>query len=144
VSIPSIRNLLACCTPLAVAVSLCAAQGKQPKKKNGAPASGAQLYKQHCAVCHGNDGKGGGPPPATSPFTEPAPDLTTLARRHEGKFPDVYVADVLRSGVKLPDHGAAEMPVWGTIFESMTKSDAAQVNLRVTNLTNYLKSIQAK
>jgi hypothetical protein len=106
--------------------------------------TGAQLYKQNCAVCHGNDGKGNGAPPSSSPFTESPPDLTTLAQRHKGEFPEAYVADVLRNGVKMPDHGPAEMPVWGIIFKSMAKSDETQVKVRITNLTNYLKSIQTK
>ena len=139
-----VRNVLMSCALLGLAVSLCAAQQKPPKKKNGAPASGAELYKQNCPICHGNDGKGGGPPPASSPFTESAPDLTTLAQRHDGNFPAAYVADVLRSGVKLRDHGPVEMPVWGVIFKATTKADEAQVTLRITSLTNYLKSIQAK
>ena len=139
-----VRHVLMSCALLGLAISLCAAQQKPPKKKNGAPASGAELYKQNCAICHGNDGKGGGPPPASSPFTESAPDLTTLAQRHDGKFPAAYVADVLRSGVKLPGHGPVEMPVWGIIFKATTKADEAQVTLRITSLTNYLKSIQAK
>lgn len=140
----SVRNVIMSCALLGLAVSLCAAQQKPPKKKNSAPASGAELYKQNCAICHGNDGKGGGAPPASSPFTEPAPDLTTLAQRHDGKFPAAYVADILRSGVKLPDHGPVEMPVWGVIFKATTKADEAQVTQRITHLTNYLKSIQAK
>ena len=42
--------------------------------------SGAELYSRHCAVCHGNDLKGGGSVP--SPYRVP-PDLTMLqpARR---------------------------------------------------------------
>lgn len=98
----------------------------------------------NCAVCHGTDGKGNGPPPVASSFTGSPPDLTALAQRDNGEFPEAYVADVLRNGVKMRDHSPAEMPVWGTIFQSMAKSDETQVKLRITNLTNYLKSIQTK
>lgn len=103
------------------------------------PPSGAELYSQHCAVCHGNDLKGSGPVPA--PFRAP-PDLTTLARRHGGKFPDAYVSGVLRNGIIMPAHGPAEMPIWGTDF-AMDKS-GQPVTLRITNLTNYIKSRQTK
>ena len=104
------------------------------------PLSGAELYAQHCAVCHGNDLKGGGPEP--SPF-RPPPDLTTLARRHGGKFPEAYVANVLRNGVVMPAHGPAQMPIWGVDF-TVDRLNEAQVTLRITNLTNYIKSLQAK
>jgi len=53
--------------------------------------SGAELYRQHCAACHGNNLKGNGPAPY--PFTAVPPDLTTLARRHGAKFPDAYVSE---------------------------------------------------
>lgn len=129
---------------LVFASGICAAHQTQTKKKPSAPSSGAQLYKQNCAVCHGNDGKGNGPPPANSPFSVPAPDLTTLAQRHEGKFPEAYVKAVLQNGVKLQDHGPAEMPVWGVLFNAATKSDQKQVAQRIANLTEYLESIQAK
>jgi mono/diheme cytochrome c family protein len=103
--------------------------------------SGAQLYSQHCAVCHGADLKGNGPFPP--PYRTP-PDLTTLARRHGGKFPEAYVAKVLRNGVTLPTHGPAEMPVWGTEFAATDRLDKTQVALRIKNLTNYIESLQAK
>jgi mono/diheme cytochrome c family protein len=104
------------------------------------PPSGAELYSQHCAVCHGNDLKGGGSAPY--PFRAP-PDLTTLARRHGGRFPDAYVSNVLRNGVVMPAHGPAEMPAWGADF-TVDRSNGTQVTLRITNLTNYIKSLQAK
>lgn len=131
-------------TLLVLAGSLCAAQQKPPKQEKTAVTTGARLYKQNCAVCHGNDGKGNGPPPANSTFTEPPPDLTTLAQRHNGEFPDTYVATVLRNGLTLPDHGPAEMPVWGVIFKSGAKSDESQITMRIAGLTSYLKSIQVK
>jgi mono/diheme cytochrome c family protein len=102
--------------------------------------SGAELYAQHCAACHGNDLKGTGPAPY--PFRA-APDLTRLARQHGGKFPDSYVSKVLREGVVLPAHGPAEMPIWGPDF-TMDRLGEAQVALRISKLTNYIKSMQEK
>jgi hypothetical protein len=102
--------------------------------------SGAELYQQHCAVCHGGDLKGGGP--ALDPYRTP-PDLTTLARRHGGKFPEAYISNVLRNGLVMPAHGPAQMPVWGTDFAA-DRSAESQVALRITNLTNYIKSFQEK
>jgi cytochrome c553 len=104
--------------------------------------SGQKLYKQNCAVCHGNDLKGNGPAPP--PFEDVPPDLTTLARRHGGVFPDQYFADVLRNGVVLPAHGPPEMPTWGYDFRTRDKLDSAQVEQRITNLSNYIKSFQEK
>jgi mono/diheme cytochrome c family protein len=145
----SIQNVLICkliflCALSGLLARITAAREGQATKARPAPLSGAQLYKQNCEVCHGDDGKGNGPPPASSPFIESPPDLTTLAKRHKGEFPDAYVAEVLRNGVKMPDHGPAEMPIWGIVFKSMSKSDETQAKLRIANLTNYLKSIQAK
>ena len=103
--------------------------------------SAAELYAKDCAVCHGSDLKGGGPAPY--PFRSP-PDLTTLAQRHGGKFPAGYVSNVLHNGVVLPTHGPAEMPAWGTDFRATEGLSSAQVAQRISELTNYIKSLQAK
>ena len=119
-------------------------QDKQIKKEpvKSSPAnSGQKMFKQYCAVCHGETGKGDGP--AASALKQQPADLTTLAQRHDGKFPSDYVANVLRNGVKAPAHGDAEMPVWGPLFSTMDQNEAL-VNLRITNLTNYIKALQAK
>jgi mono/diheme cytochrome c family protein len=139
-----VRNAFVTSALLGWIVSLHAAQQEQVKKvpvtRPDSPI-GAELYKQHCAVCHGNDLRGVGHIPA--PYRVP-PDLTTLARRHGGKFPDAYVGDVLRNGVTMPAHGPAQMPIWGTDFREMDGLDATQAKLRIANLTNYIKSRQAK
>ena len=123
--------------------SIQSSQGESAKKVSAENVpSGEQLYKQHCAACHGNDLKGNGPAPP--PFKDMPPDLTTLAQRHGGKFPDAYVVDVLRNGVILPAHGLAEMPTWGSDFRASEKLNETQVTLRITNLSNYIKSAQAK
>jgi mono/diheme cytochrome c family protein len=142
----AIGKAIASCVLLGLVARLCAAQEKEAKqaKPNPALAAGAKLYKQNCAVCHGDDGKGNGPPSASSPFTEPPPDLTTLAKRHNGEFPAAYVKSVLRNGVSMPDHGPAEMPIWGVMFKALTKSDEAKITARITSLTNYIESLQAK
>jgi mono/diheme cytochrome c family protein len=111
----------------------------QPIAPSNAP-SGAELYRQHCAACHGLDLKSSGPAPY--PFRAP-PNLTTLARRHGGQFPDAYVADLLRNGVIMPAHGPAEMPVWGADF-AIGRMGETQVALRITNLMNYVKSLQER
>jgi len=105
------------------------------------PPSGAELYQQYCVVCHGSDLKGNGSFPA--PYRVP-PDLTKLARRHRGRFPDSYVSEVLRNGMVLPAHGPAEMPVWGEEFKASDRLDAAQVTERIRSLTEYIRSLQAK
>ncbi len=103
--------------------------------------SAAELYAKDCAVCHGSDLRGGGPAPY--PFRAP-PNLTTLAQRHGGKFPAVYVSNVLRNGVVLPAHGPAEMPAWGRDFRTADGLDSAQIAQRISDLTSYIKSLQAK
>src|SRR5690242_7166046 len=58
--------------------------------------SGRTMYKQYCAVCHGEEGKGQGP--FASTLKVPPADLTALAKRHGGKFPYDYVSGVLLFG----------------------------------------------
>ena len=120
------------------------AQDKQVKNepiKQTLPLSGAGMFRDYCAVCHGKDAKGDGP--AATALKQTPADLTTLAKRHDGKFPDSYVAKVLRNGVKAPAHGDAEMPVWGPLFRSMD-SDPAIMYVRISSLVSYIKSLQVK
>ena len=104
--------------------------------------SGGDMFKQYCAACHGKDGKGDGPA-ASELKTAPA-DLTTLAKRNGGTFPTAHVMDVLRNGVKAHAHGTSDMPTWGPLFQTVSSHDQGIVNMRISNLTSYLKSLQVK
>ncbi|MGA2593743.1 MAG: c-type cytochrome [Bryobacteraceae bacterium] len=102
---------------------------------------GPVLYRFYCAVCHGKDGKGGGP--AASALKTAPTDLTQLAKSHGGKFPLGTVRQVLGGGTSTPAHGSEEMPIWGPIFRAMTP-DQNIAKLRVDNLLRHLESIQEK
>jgi mono/diheme cytochrome c family protein len=136
--------IIFCASFLMSILSLSATGDKQTPGHGATPPSvlaGQAIYKQHCAVCHGNDLKGNGPAPA--PFAQETPDLTTLARRHAG-FPDDYISNILRNGAKIAAHGPAEMPIWGTTFREAEELNEAQVSQRIKDLTSYIKSKQAK
>jgi mono/diheme cytochrome c family protein len=109
--------------------------------QTGPDPSGAELYNQFCSACHGVNLKGSGPAP--EPYKS-APDLTTLARRNSGKFPDAHVLDILRNGVVIPAHGLADMPAWGTDSRLMDAANPTQVSARIQELVNFLKSRQAQ
>ena len=103
---------------------------------------GEVMLKQYCAACHGANAKGYGP--ARTAIKMPAADLTTLAKRHGGKFPYEYVTGVLRFGPGVPSHGSADMPTWGPIFEYLDNNNEGAVQQRIKNLCDYLVSLQEK
>ncbi|MFI5095629.1 MAG: c-type cytochrome [Candidatus Acidiferrales bacterium] len=102
--------------------------------------SGALIYTQYCAACHGADAKGNGP--VRKALRKPAPDLTTLAKRHGGKFPYAYVIGVLRFAPGIPSHGSGDMPMWGPLFEYYYNQNSAQQRIR--NLSDFLAALQEK
>jgi mono/diheme cytochrome c family protein len=105
-------------------------------------ASGMEMYNTYCAVCHGKDGKGNGP--AAEALKVPPTDLTTLSEKNGGKFPQEHVASSIRGDLNLPAHGSKDMPIWGNLFWHMSQGHAAEVQLRVSNLTKYVDSLQKK
>ena len=114
-------------------------------KVNKAPAtSGQQMYMSYCAPCHGVSGKGDGP--VAGSLKQRTTDLTVLSKNNGGKFPAKHIVDVLQFGTVNPAHGTAEMPIWGPMLATMNSTSAQDdmKALRISNLSDYLKSLQAK
>lgn len=122
------------------------ANGKPPADQDRFPVKyvppGDLMFKQYCAACHGADAKGYGP--ARAAIKIPAADLTTLTKRHGGKFPYEYVTGVLRFGPGVPSHGSVDMPTWGPIFEYLDNNNEAAVQQRIKNLCDYLVTLQER
>ena len=93
--------------------------------------SGEHLFRQFCAACHGADS-----------LKKPPADLTTLARRHDGKFPYDYVSNVMLFGPGITAHGSINMPTWGPIFLYPDKHNEAAARQRIKNVSSYLASLQ--
>jgi mono/diheme cytochrome c family protein len=106
------------------------------------PTSGKQMFTSYCAPCHGIDGKGHGP--AATALKVPPTNLTNLMKENHGKYPNTRVVSVLQFGATVPAHGSAEMPVWGPILGRMDITNPQDKQLRISNLTEYLESIQTK
>jgi mono/diheme cytochrome c family protein len=124
--------LLAACLGLS-ATTLATGQAKDTN------ARGRQLYLQHCASCHGANGKGGGP--AAASLKVLLSDLTTLQRR-EGKFNAPKVQNIISGEMDVLGHGSEDMPVWGRIFRRSKGPGGA--GLDIYALSKYLESIQQK
>lgn len=103
--------------------------------------SGPEMYRTYCASCHGIDGKGSGP--AAAALKKTPPDLTLIARKNNGRFPDSRITHIIDGYEIQAFHGSRDMPIWGDYFRDQKRDDAV-VLLREHNLTEYIRSIQQK
>src|ERR1700674_4357276 len=102
---------------------------------------GPELFRAHCAACHGSDAKGGGP--MAPALKTKVPDLTVLAKKNGGQFPSARVRNSIMGDDAVMSHGSREMPIWGPIFHQV-ESDQDFGAVRLQNLVKYLESIQIK
>lgn len=123
-------------------VALCAgaahAQQIKTEPMKHVPASdGAAMFNSYCASCHGLDATGNGP--ASKALAKAPADLTKIAARNGGTFPDIKVKRYIEGADEVAAHGSRDMPVWGTLFRNM---EAGSAPMRVQALTDFLKKIQ--
>jgi mono/diheme cytochrome c family protein len=115
-------------------------------------ALGRADFRDNCASCHGMTGKGDGP--MRSSLVKPPADLTTIAQRNGGQFPQELIWELIDgrwSGDGGP-HGSREMPVWGQEFKKRAMGQPKDsertaewsARNRIISLLKYLEDIQVK
>lgn len=108
-------------------------------------------FRNSCAVCHGEDGRGSGP---LAGMIEVGPsDLTVLTRNNGGVFPVESLYGAIDGTAEVRAHGMREMPVWGTRYLARVEEDpafdyspderASYARTRILALIEYLSTIQA-
>ena len=98
---------------------------------------GESTYQAYCALCHG---LGGAPGMFADALKKAAPDLTGIAKRNGGQFPERKVADIIRDG-GIGGHGTMRLLSWEKYFR--TDSTAGRADELVQALTEYLQKQQA-
>ncbi|WP_306118585.1 MULTISPECIES: cytochrome c [unclassified Roseitalea] len=109
-------------------------------------AVGEQLYLEACAVCHGTQGRGGGE--FGQYLTVEPSNLTVLTQQNDGVFPYLEVFQVVDGRTGVRGHGAADMPIWGNVFEREVGATGGPygsellVRARLVALVDYIESLQ--
>lgn len=121
-----------------------AQRAHEPAAQQGHAESGERLYRVSCAGCHGNDARGNGP--VAQFLTVPVPDLTRIAARRNGVYPDEEIYRIIDGQAGgLRGHGPRHMPVWGYEFFGDDPDDEVahrQASEKVDLLVGYLRSLQ--
>jgi len=142
-----------------IAVATAAAQRNAGPPVDPALSGGRELYVSFCAACHGVGGRGDGP--AAEATRKKALDLTALRRGNGGVFPEKLVKAAIRNENGPIAHGTAEMPIWGPVFQELSKdrrdalsklailresatTEGVLADIRIEKLTRYVESIQVQ
>src|ERR1700757_3643779 len=115
---------------------------RKPAPKVPSATAGQETFLKYCASCHGKTGKGDGP--AAFVLKPSPPDLTTLSKRHEYKFPAGYVSAVLTFGKSFASHGAVDMPIWGSRFKTLDPVHDPTGQQHIDDVVAYIRSLQVK
>lgn len=108
-------------------------------------AQGRAQFIRYCGSCHGPDGKGDG---ILSGVLKQRPaDLTLIAKKNGGEFPEQTVMRFIDGTTDVRAHGDPDMPVWGEVFKQQIASSPtqqAEIRATIAGIVNYIGSIQQK
>jgi len=135
-----LRRLAILCALFATAILSAQPVVRKVAPSPTSPASGKEMFASYCAACHGKDAIGNGP--AASALKVTPADLTSLTQRNKGKFPELKVYSAIKGDSEMPAHGSKDMPVWGSVFAGMAHGNEGEIQMRLSNLVSYVKSIQ--
>lgn len=103
------------------------------------PQAGRSLFAQNCVQCHGADARGG----------DTVPDLTGLAMRAGGAYPQVMVLDKLDGYARgQAAYAGVQMPEFGYLLTGpltrvpLPDGMSRELPEKVVALDSYLRSIQ--
>ncbi|MGC9368300.1 MAG: c-type cytochrome [Paracoccaceae bacterium] len=129
--------------PHAIAAALAALSAAPAAAQD--PRVGAEIYRTHCATCHGIEAQGDGP--MAEILAVDTPGLTRLAAENDGEFPLLRVMRQVDGRDPMLAHGGV-MPLFGDYFEGNTlavQGPGGQPILTsqpIADLTAWLASIQ--
>jgi hypothetical protein len=72
------------------------------------------------------------------------PNLTTLTRRHEEKYPAGYVGVLVKFGRNPASRESEDLPVWGLRFKELDPVRDPTGQQHIDDVVAYIASIQAK
>lgn len=122
--------------PLSALVPLLALVACSPTTS---PQAGRSLFAQNCVQCHGPNARGG----------DTIPDLTGLALRAGGTYPQALVLDKLDGYARgQAAYAGVEMPQFGFLLTgpltrvTMATGRSREMPEKIAALDSYLRSIQ--
>lgn len=112
------------------------------------PVAGQQEFRDHCAACHGLEGRGDGP--IGEHLKTPPPNLAAISDRHGGKFPFRKIYDIIDGSAVVSAHGTRDMPLWGDrylrdakpVTPDQVEITRQMVEQRILSLVYYIGTLQ--
>jgi mono/diheme cytochrome c family protein len=133
------RFLMACF--VATGMFLFAISCSNSENTNTAIHEGNEFFQSYCVICHGKyaDGRGN----MADMLNTPPMDLTTIAKRRSGNFPEEEIFKIIAGKEKVPGHSTGDMPAWWETFKkSEDISKDKEVKEKIDHIVAYLKAIQ--